>query len=155
MRTAISQVLPGSPNLHFPQDTSTTCTGLSAAGKFFFASDVWHIAVNENRQQTKKVNNDFMKWYFSEMKLLIKQQKKSILVSTQYLLRHNTKVEREETWSTTCSRISTQECYSKTAAIKLPQTMFLKKTVTGWMISSIVHKNSETSKTIPCNNSTN
>ena len=93
-----------------------------------------------------------MKWYFSEMKLLIKQQKKGIGLSTQYLIRHNAKVERKETWSTTYSRISTQECYSKTAATKLPQTMFLKKTVTGWMISSIVHKNSETPKTIPCNN---
>jgi len=60
-------------------------------------------------------------------------------------------VKLEETWTTMYSRISTQQCFSKVPATKYPQTIYLKKTAYGWIITTIVMGNVAKTDAIPCN----
>ena len=56
-----------------------------------------------------------------------------------------------ETWSTMYSRISTQQCVSRTGSIKYPQKLYLKKNDNGWIITSMVHENLAAPNLLPCN----
>ena len=60
MRTAKSQVLPGKPNLHSPQATSTTCTFLLGLGIDMLSFAFWLNAGAIAKLKNRNVKSAFM-----------------------------------------------------------------------------------------------
>lgn len=59
-------------------------------------------------------------------------------------------VKSVETWSGTYYYASTSTCYGKIPSHRASQSVYLKKSENGWIITSIVHDNPNAPETVPC-----
>jgi hypothetical protein len=55
-----------------------------------------------------------------------------------------------ETWSGIYYWVSTNTCFGKVPSHKVPQTVYLRKSEDGWIVTSIVHDNPNAPETLPC-----
>lgn len=85
---------------------------------------------------------------FNLSSTLEQQEFKSFNLSADGL---EAEVQLIETWSVIYFTTSTNACYGKVPSHTAPQTMYLKKTENGWLVSSIVQDKLSAPNLVPCN----